>query len=418
MKKIISRKVSECRICNEKLKEILNLGKHINTGYFPSKIDETQPKLPLRIYICQNKKCELVQLGDNYNLNYLFGIDYGYRSGLNKSMVNHLHKLFLETPKRFKNKKLNILDIGSNDGTLLNFFGKKHSLYAVDPTIMKFKKYYNKNIQKIPYIFNNQITKYFKNKNINFNVIYTISMFYDLPRPKEFVKNISDVLNENGIWIVENSYLLTMLKKNSIDTICHEHIEYYSIKSISFLLSKFNLFINDIKFNDINGGSFTLFISKKKKKFNKLDKLIKYENANTLKMISSFKKNIINIKNKIKKFLDINLKDKKSFYLYGASTKGNTLINFFKINSSQIPYALDINLDKKNKFTPGSNIKILNKITKLDSNVIFFVSIWHFKKFILKNERELLNKGVKFLFPLPKPHVVSKEKNKIKQFYL
>ena len=418
MKKIISRKVSNCRICNEKLKEIINLGRHINTGYFQSKINESQPKLPLRIYICQNKKCELVQLGDNYNLNFLFGKDYGYRSGLNKSMVNHLHKLFLETPKIFNNKKLNILDIGSNDGTLLNFYGKEHNLYAVDPTIIKFKKYYNKNIQKIPYIFNNQIKKKFKKNNIDFDVIYSISMFYDLPKPKEFVKNISDILNDDGVWIIENSYLFTMLKQNSLDTICHEHIEYYSIKSISFLLRKFNLFINDIKFNDINGGSVTLLISKKRKKLDKLDKLINYENANILKMISSFKKNIIDIKKKINRFLDVNLRKNKNIYLYGASTKGNTLINFFKIDSTQIPYALDVNLDKKNKFTPGSKIKILNKIKKLNKNVIFFVSIWHFKKFIIKNEEKLLNKGVKFLFPLPKPHLVSKEKNKIKQIYL
>ena len=243
-------------------------------------------------------------------------------------------------------------------------------------------------------------------------------MFYDLPKPNTFVSNLSKILNKNGYWIMENSYLHLMLKKNSFDTICHEHLEYYTIKSLSYLLKKHQLYINDINCNDINGGSFQLVVSKNKIHSNKMMKAFLNEKKIDKYIINNFNNKINEIKNRVIKYITIN-KNKYNFYLYGASTKGNIILSYFNLNNSTLKLALDVNKEKNNRYTPGSKIPIINNINKINLlNSIFFVNIWHFKKFIIKKEKKLLKTGVKFLFPLPTPHILYLYKNKIIKKYI
>ena len=251
-------KIKNCRSCKSKfLIKIYTLGRQSLTGIFPSKKNAKISQGNLTMLLCN--KCKLLQLEHNFDANEMYGSNYGYMSSLNKSMISHLKLKAFTLKKRYRlRSNIKILDIGSNDGTFLSFFNNKHKLFGCDPTISKFSKYYRKDINQIASFFS---SKLFNNKK--FDLITTISMFYDLPDPLNFAKEINSILNKNGIWHIELSYMPMMIKNRSYDTICHEHLEYYSLRSLKYLLDKVNLKIVNLSFNQINGGSIELDVTKK-----------------------------------------------------------------------------------------------------------------------------------------------------------
>lgn len=402
------RKIKYCRSCkSKKLYYLFSLGDHYFTGIFPQNKNTTVPKGKLTLLMCKN--CSLVQLSENFNLNKMYGNNYGYRTGLNLSMVNHIKEKvnYLKNKFEINNEDL-VLDIGSNDGTLLKFFNK-NNLIGIDPTISKFSKYYPKKIKKVANFFSKKnLDKILNKKKIK--LITSIAMFYDLPDPISFAKDIYNILDDEGIWHLEQSYSGYMLKNLAYDTICHEHAEYYSLKSIKYIFDKSNLKIIDIKFNEINGGSFAISVAKKnsKRKTNKLiiKKILNYEKnnkINTIFMYKNFFKKINNEKAKLIKLL-VNLKNKnKTIFGYGASTKGNVILQFCNLKDKQIKFICDVNKDKENCYTPGSKIKIINeKLAKKLKPDYYIVFPWHFKNFILNKEKLLIKNKTKFIFPLPK----------------
>jgi len=413
--------IKSCRICkNKNLKSIFNLGSQYLTGTFPKNKMEKVNYGPVELVKCCKKKgslskdvCGLVQLKQTFNLTLMYGMNYGYRSGLNKSMVRHLknkvkHILSLNI---LKSKDL-IIDIGSNDGTFLSFFSNKFNLVGVDPTIVKFSKYYRKDILQVPYFFSHEILKNKITKKAK--LITSIAMFYDLEDPIKFTKDIYSILDDNGIWHLELSYMPSMIKNVSYDTICHEHLEYYSLTSLKFILDKVNMKIIDIEFNEINGGSFALTVAKKKSAYKeqskivnwllKKEKILKINEVETHK--NFFKK--CELQKKILTDLLKNLKlMNKKVYGYGASTKGNVILQYCGINSNLIKNIGEVNSYKFNKFTPGSNIKIISekKLRKLKPDYLLVLP-WHFKDFILNKEKKYLDEGVKFIFPLPDIEII------------
>jgi len=334
-------------------------------------------------------------------------------SSLNSSMVDHLKKKSENLKKIVSlNKNDIVCDIGSNDGTFLSFFSNKITLIGIDPTINKLSKYYRKDITKIPDFFSKKLINKITQKKIK--LVTTISMFYDLENPLDFAKEIYDILDKEGVWHLEQSYMPSMIKNNSYDTICHEHLEYYSLKSIKYIFDKVGFKIIDLDFNDINGGSFSITVSKKKSSHNevkrlvnwllKREKVFKYNNLSTF---NTFYKNILMHKKTFYELL-LNLKkNKKKVIGYGASTKGNVLLQFCKINSDLLPYICEVNKFKHGRFTPGSKIKIIseNQAKKINPDY-FLVLPWHFKNFILKKENLFINKGGKFIFPLPEVEII------------
>jgi hypothetical protein len=404
-------RINKCRSCNSKrLKNLFTLGVQYFTGIFPKNKNEKLPKGELQLIMCQ--ACCLVQLSRNFNLKKMYGKTYGYRTGLNASMVNHIKNKtnYLKKKANIKENDL-IIDIGSNDGTTLGFFNKnkKLKLIGVDPTIAKFRKFYDKNIIAIDKFFTYaKIKRYLGNDRAK--IITTISMFYDLPNPVQFAKDIYSSLNDQGIWHLEQSYSGLMLKNNSYDTICHEHLEYYSLKSIKNIFEKCNFKIIDIQFNDINGGSFAISVAKKSSHYKESIKLIKniekQENKNKINTIKSYKdffKKIKIEKKKLIKFLKEAKKNNKTVVGYGASTKGNVILQYSGINSLILTNICDVNVEKNGSYTPGSKIKIISEdIAKKNIPDYFLVLPWHFKKFILGKEKKLITKGVNFVFPLPK----------------
>tara|TARA_B100002019_G_scaffold245240_1_gene222545 strand:- start:1403 stop:2614 length:1212 start_codon:yes stop_codon:yes gene_type:complete len=402
-------KIKNCRSCkSEKLAKLYSLGNQYFTGIFPLNINTKIPKGDLGMLMCKN--CKLLQLDENFDSDEMYGDNYGYMSSLNKSMISHLYLKALNLKKRYNLMSNNsILDIGSNDGTFLTFFNNKFNLFGCDPTIKKFGKFYRKDIKKIPNFFSSNLFK-----NVKFDLITSISMFYDLPDPLKFAKEINSILKTNGVWHIELSYMPMMIKNRSYDTICHEHLEYYSLKSLKYLLNKAGLKISNLSFNQINGGSIEVDVVKKNSKYKECKNLINWvleseriNRYNEIKKHKNFFQECKNHKKLLKKLLITLKKQNKKIVGYGASTKGNVLLQFCGINSKLINNIAEVNKYKFNRYTPGSKIKIISeKKIKSKKPDYMLVLPWHFKDYIVKRERNFLKNGGKLIFPLPDIEIV------------
>jgi len=381
------------------------------TGKFPKNNKINIPKANLNLLMC--KSCKFVQLDQNFSQTYLYGSSYGYRTGINKTMTEHVEKIVKKASSIVKLKKDDcVLDIASNDGTLLNFYNNNTVKVGIDPLINKYKNFYKKIDYPISNFFNlSDIKK--KNLKKKFKIVTALSVFYDLKNPNSFFKDIKKILSKDGIFILEQADLLLTLQKNIFDTICHEHLGFYSSKVIIEMVKKNNLEVFNHEYNDINGGSSRYYISHKSSKYkinkknisitlNK-EKKFKLYSSNTFKSFySRINKQKIILNKLIKKIKNKNL----SIHGYGASTKGNVLLQFYNITNKQIDYISDRNPLKSNRFTPGTKIKIIseNKSRAIKPDY-YLVLPWHFKKEILSRENKIRKKGTKFIFPLPKVNI-------------
>ena len=407
-------KLSNCRSCqSSELLELFSLGKINFTGKFsryPNKIKKGE----LGLLICND--CKLVQLNTNFDLKYLYGPDYGYRTGINHTMTKHVKNLVQNLTQKYKLKHGDsVLDIASNDGTLLNFYNKDILTFGIDPLIKKYIKFYKKINYKVSNFFDfKSVNSIHKNK---FKIITALSVFYDAQKPVKFLIDIEKLLDNEGVAIIEFADLGSIIKYKMFDTICHEHLEYYSTAVLLNMINDNNLKLIDIKKNKINGSSNQYYISKKNAshKINKkiIKKIILSEKAlklDKIKTFINFKKEIDKIKFILnKKILDIKKAGKK-IHGYGASTKGNVLLQYFRLDNTMIDYIAERNPKKYGQFTPGSKIKIISESNSRKLNPDYYLVLpWHFKKEIIKRERKTINKGSTFIFPLPNIQSVSKK---------
>jgi hypothetical protein len=417
------KKISCCRICgNTNLVSLLKLGEQTLTGVFPKSKSQTITSGPLELVKCYantNKAdvCGLVQLNHSYDSVEMYGENYGYRSGLNQSMVTHLHSIVSEIQSRLTLMPNDIIiDIGGNDATLLSAYpsDKGLKLMVIDPTGQKFKKYHPPHIGLVADFFSS------KNYNTHFakkaKVITSIAMFYDLESPLNFVKDIYDILDDNGIWVFEQSYLPSMVETNSYDTICHEHLEYYGLKQIKWLCDKVGFKMIDVDINNINGGSFRITVSKTQSTLvadgAKIARLLDKENSdgyNALDVYSRFSANVIKHKEELTNLIKNLTASGKKIFGYGASTKGNVLLQYCGFTNKDIPCIAEVNEDKFGAYTPQTHIEIVSeKIAREQNPDYFLVLPWHFRDGIIKREQDFLNKGGKLIFPLPQIEIVSK----------
>lgn len=403
----------KCYNCkSKKLNKVIKVGKQPISSVFPKK-KLTLKNYSLDLYKCKN--CSLIQLPNVPPMKSMYGETYGYRTSLSPLMINHMRKKFLKIIKLFKFTKKNyVLDIGSNDGTFLNFFSKKKfiNLYGVDPSAKKYDLYYKKNIKKLfDYFDKKKIINRFG--DVKFDLITSFAMFYDITDPNKFCKEIQNLLNDNGIWILELSYLPMLIENLTYDQICHEHVTYYDLTTIKKIFKKNGLKILDIEFNDINGGSFNLICSKihskHKSKRSKILKILNYEKKITDNTYKTLNLRIDQVKKNILTFLNLCKNSKKKVIGYGASTKGNIVLNQCKINDKLLKFICDANEYKYNRYTPGSNIKIISKrkMRKINPDYLF-VLIWPFRKEVIKQEINYIKKGGKLIFHLPIFHIIDK----------
>lgn len=410
--------IDHCRICgNPNLISIINLGEQTLTGVFPKSKNYDLTTGPLELVKCQGENaCGLLQLHHSYELSEMYGDNYGYRSGLNVSMVAHLNDIVKKAIK-IANLQTNdlIIDIGSNDATLLKQYtdGKKYQRVGIDPTSDKFKEFYPESIDSIPDFFSARVVKE-KYSNKKAKIITSIAMFYDLENPIDFVQQIYDVLHDDGIWIFEQSYMPLMIERNAYDTICHEHLEYYGLSQILWIFDKTGFKVVDIELNDINGGSFKITAAKKESKKQEakhiVDELLGKELNlcyNTLEPFIKFKESIETHRKELIDFIAKIKKQNKKILGYGASTKGNVILQYCGFTSNDIPYIAEVNENKFGAFTPKTNIPIISEQEAKAMNPDYFIVFpWHFKDNFIQREKEFLNTGGKFIFPLPKIEII------------
>ena len=407
--------IKKCRICkSSSLKNILNLGEQCLTGVFPKNPDEEVTKGPLDLVACM--KCGLLQLKQSFSLDEMYGDNYGYRSSLNQTMVTHLEKKIssLQSLCPLSTGDI-VVDIGSNDATTLKLYNTEGvKKIGIDPTGNKFSKYYTDGIELITDFFPSELFYKLMNSN-KAKIITSIAMFYDLEDPKFFVNKIAESLHEDGIWHFEQSYMPLMLEMNSYDTICHEHLEFYSFTVIKNLLDKCGLKIIDVEINDINGGSFAVTACHKNSVMYEINNAVinlllnqeKELGIGTMKPYIDFSKRVSAHKDNLLGLLTALKKEGKKIFGYGASTKGNVLLQYCGITKDEIPYIAEVNDDKFGCFTPGSNIPIIPEVEARKMNPdYYFVLPWHFKHNILEKEKEFSASGGKFIFPLPQIEII------------
>lgn len=400
------QKVESCRLCgNTDLVEVLDLGVQALTGVFPKSSDQSVTAGPLRLVKCTGSDvCNLVQLAHSYDPAEMYGHNYGYRSGLNPSMVAHLQgtvkRLLASQPVRPDSV---VLDIGSNDSTTLQAYPNNGcTLIGVDPTGVKFRSFYPPHIRLIPEFFPSEgLTKLMNGRKAA--IVTSFSMLYDLENPLQFARSIAGILDEEGIWVFEQSYMPTMLSRNSYDTVCHEHLEYYALRQLKWMADRADLKLIDVEFNDINGGSFCVTAARRQSKRSAspaIEQTLQRErglNLDLLRPYQDFAGRVAQSRQSLRSFLDQARRDGRVVSGIGASTKGNVILQYCGITPADVAQIGEVNEDKFGSYTPGSLIPIVSEAEVLASKPDYLLVLpWHFRAFFAG-----LFPGQKVVFPLP-----------------
>lgn len=408
--------IKKCRLCgNTDLITVLSLGNQVLTGVFPRFKEETPTSGPLKLVKCHGEgACSLLQLAHSYKPTDLYGAGYGYRSGLNGSMVNHLRQKVQRLLKKHALSQGDIvLDIGSNDGTLLSFYPEFITLVGMDPTATKFREFYQPRVVVIEDFFSAE--KFLaETGGKKASIVTSIAMLYDLENPLDFVRQIAFILEKDGIWHFEQSYMPSMIQLNAYDTVCHEHLEYFGLRQIQWMLKRGGLKILDVEINDINGGSFAvtaaLESSQLAAKELKINKICEDESIfEHLRPYEQFAKRVSTHRDELCEKISSILRSGASMLGYGASTKGNVILQYCGLTSREIPAIAEVNPDKFGAFTPGSLIPIISEMQAHARRPDYFLVLpWHFRSNLLERESGYLRNGGKMLFPLPYIDTVGK----------
>ena len=417
---LIHRKT--CRVCgSQALTPVIDLGEQHLQGSFikPGKEIPPMRKIPLTLVRCDPTKderaCGLLQMEHSVPPEILYSA-YWYRSGTNNTMRNHLRNIVEEAVTLLGQSSGAVLDIGCNDGTLLGYYPQNFDKYGVDPSDVAQE--IEDNVTVFQDIFPSEELAN-KVPDNYFQIITSIAMIYDLEDPVSFTKEIARLLAREGIWIFEMSYMPSMLKMNSYDTICHEHLEYYSLALIENILKRANLKVVNASLNDINGGSIRCFATHIDNFVYKKDEF--YQNLLTLrqeefdlcldtdKPYKNFQDRINVHRDELNSLLKRLKKEGKRIHIYGASTKGNTILQWCGIDNRIIDYAAERNPDKYGAFTLGTDIPIISEAESRALNPDYYLVLpWHFKEEFIEREQEILNKGVGLIFPLPTIEIIKK----------
>jgi hypothetical protein len=394
--------LKNCRICKSNdLTDVISLGEQIITSRFPLYGDFSTPKTPIDLCLCA--ECGLLQLRQTTFASELYEHEYGYRSGISNTMREHLRDYQAEIIEKVVLKEGDmVMDIGSNDSTMLQYYSKNIRRVGVDPTGTQFKKYYGNVALIATYFTLENFRKIYPSATCK--IVSSVSMFYDLPDPVQFARDIYEILEDDGIWTCEQSYMPKMIETNSIDTICHEHLEYYGLRQVKEIADRSNFKITDVKFNNCNGGSFRVYFSKTGPENSTLVKSIleKEKNIDYKKFMDSCNIEIT----RLKSFADSLKSENKTMYVYGASTKGNCLLQFAGLGPDIMKYAVERNQNKVGKMTSTGIEIISEEDMRANPPDYLLVLPWHFRSEIIEREALFLNSGGHLVFPLPNFEIV------------
>jgi hypothetical protein len=411
---------NSCRVCgSQSLTRVINLGEQYLQGSFvkASKEMPSIRKIPMSLVRCDPSQdqnaCGLLQMECSVPPEILYSA-YWYRSGTNNTMREHLKGIVEEAFSISESPISYVLDIGCNDGFLLNSYPDEVRKFGIDPSDVT--QQISADIEIIQDIFpSNELLK--KIRDLKFNIITSIAMFYDLENPIEFARAVKKILAPDGLWIFEMSYMPQMLKMNSYDTICHEHLEYYSLAVIEYILKQAGLQLINVSLNEINGGSIRChaahadcFIYKNDQFLNNIRTLRREEfdmELDTDKPYRNFQERINIHREELGSLLKTLKKEGKRIHVYGASTKGNTILQWCNIDCRTVEVAAERNPDKYGAHTIGTDIPIISEAESRAMRPDYYLVLpWHFKKEFLEREAEMFKQGVGFIFPLPSITIV------------
>jgi len=409
-----------CRICGSKnLKPVVDLGGQCISSVFVNDQfdDRLQSTYPLELVRCADPGgCELVQLRHSISPRVLYDY-YGYRSGINEAMQRNLQEIADTAASMVSLKAGDIVcDIGCNDGTLLDSFKSAGTdLLGIDPApnVVAFAR--EKGIEVVCDFFSKRVYEAVR-PGKKAKIITSIAMFYDLDAPAGFVRDVAEIMADDGVWVVEMVYLPSILKNNAFDAICHEHLAYYTLRQVEWLLLSQNLAVYKIELNNVNGGSIRLFIRKQTAGPVSKETVLQLEQIRTTELAlmldsdipyKKFYQSICAIRKDLRRLLKRLHSDGKTVYIYGASTKGNTVLQFCGIDERLVPKAADRNPEKWSTKTPATNIEIISENQARDERPDYFLALpWHFIKEFCKREAAFLARGGLFIIPLPEVKVL------------
>jgi SAM-dependent methyltransferase len=409
-----------CRVCSSPaLTKVISLGDQHLQGSFWKPGKETPPlrRIPTTLVRCDPTRnenaCGLLQMEASVPPEVLYS-SYWYRSGTNNTMRNHLREIVDEAMALLKRDHARVLDIGCNDGTLLRCYPESWDRFGVDPS--DIAKEIGDGISVVSDTFPSAELDH-RLADGPCDIITSIAMFYDLENPIGFAKAIKRHLAPGGIWVFEMSYMPSMLKMTSYDTICHEHLEYYSLAVIEFILRAAGLKLFDATLNSINGGSIrchathaSTFAYRNDESIANLQRLRQEEfdlELDTDKPYRNFQDRINIHKDELNSLLRRLKRDGKRIHIYGASTKGNTILQWCGIDSRIIDYAAERNPEKYGASTLGTDIPIISEAQSREMMPDYYLVLpWHFREEFLERERPMLEAGVGLIFPLPTVEVV------------
>lgn len=405
----------KCRICSgPNLNLILDLGEQPPANSFvdQSELHSLEHKFPLRLFWCED--CYLVQLLDIVNKEYLFK-NYFYMTSASKPIVDHFQKYAQDIYKEFlqKNNSPFVVEIGSNDGSLLKEFKKLNvQILGIEPATNLSDLANHSNITTKNTFFSSEISKEIV-KTRNASVVVANNVIAHVEDLQDLMHGIQILIGDDGVFIFEVPYLVDLLKNLEFDTIYHEHLSYFSILPLLQLVKQFGLEIFDIRKQSVHGGTLRIFVSKKNNfKINdSISAFINSENElglNKNLIYNNFSLSVMNLKNQLKELLQKLKQEKKSLFGYGASAKGNVLLNYCNIDNQLLDFIVDTTPTKQNKFTPGTHIPVFppEKIKDKGENDIALLLAWNYEAQILENEKQFRINGGKFLLPIPTPKLI------------
>lgn len=407
------RRIDRCRVSHSRdLVSVLNLGYQDLTGVFPKSPEEAVTSGPLELVWAPDSG--LLQLAHSFDPGEMYGDNYGYRSGLNGSMVRHLTSKIRMLERAYELKPGDtVLDIGSNDSTSLRAYSTPGlDRIGIDPTGAKFRSYYPDDVALVPDFFSAEAFR--KSGRTSAKIVTSLAMFYDLEDPIAFARDIRSILAPDGVWHFEQSYMPSMLRLCSYDTICHEHIEYYSFGVVQKIADAADLKVIDVQFNAINGGSFAVTAAPKSSKRRPnspiTNWLLEQEDRmglGTPRPFREFEERVYRHRADLIRLVQALNADGKTVVGLGASTKGNVMLQFCGFTAKDIPCIAEVNEDKFGRFTPGSHIPIVSEAEARAMDPDYFLVLpWHFKDGIVAREAEFLARGGKMILPLPEIEIV------------
>ncbi len=397
--------IKKCRSCGSKnLHDITSFGNLYLSDFV--KDDSKPPRHLLVLILCRD--CSLLQLKHTAPQSQLYTEHYGYRSGINQTMRTELKGIVEKCIEKVKseNKKLTVVDIGANDGTLLKNYPKIFERIGVEP-VKKLAKECKEHADIVVNDFYNYTSFEKKVGKKKAQIVTAISCFYDMEEPNDFIIDVKKILDTDGILVIQQNYLVKMLTQNAFDNIVHEHLEYYSLLSLQNLLKKHGLEVFDLELRELNGGSFRTYICHTNTRTisntvfeqMQLEKLI---NLQRKKIYTDFAKRIRSIKDDVHNFIKQEVKSGKKVYLYGASTRGNTLLQYFKLDKKLIEKAVERNPEKWGTKIASVDIPIISEEQARSEKPDYMLVLpWFFKTEFLEREKKYLESGGHFIFPLP-----------------